>query len=235
MKTFSSGAILNRLKEALQLPNDKELANTLGISKAAISNWRKRNSIDLDRVFSVCEQINIDWLLTGEGSMSNEELEPVGNAELLGIQVPAIAEATVPVRFFEPEPSATFKEFCEGMNESPETINILPEQSDHIDELSCVFKVSGDSMAPQIQNGAKVLCREVIPSRWHYVRKGVIAIVYDDRFVIKRVEKNCLDHIGDNYILLSSDNPEYPGKEKAYLGNIRCIFEVIRVISQRVY
>lgn len=235
MKTFSSGAILDRLKEALQLPNDKELANKLGISKAAISNWRKRNSIDLERVFSVCEQINIDWLLTGEGSMSNEELEPVGNAELLGIQVPAIAEATVPVRFFEPEPSATFKEFCEGMNESPETINILPEQSDHIDELSCVFKVSGDSMAPQIQNGAKVLCREVNPSRWHYVRKGVIAIVYDDRFVIKRVEKNCLDHIGDNYILLSSDNPKYPGKEKAYLGNIRCIFEVIRVISQRVY
>lgn len=231
MKTFSSNDILDRLKEALSIPSDQELGNTLGVSKAAISNWRKRNSIYFERVFSVCEHINFDWVMTGEGNMMHSDQEPRGNAELLGFAVPAPREATVPVRFYEPEPSATFREFCVGVNESPDTINILPEQADTIDDLSCVFVVSGDSMAPQIQNKAKILCREVIPSRWHYVH-GVIAIVYDDRFVIKRVKKNCLDD--GNYILLSSDNPDYPGTEKAYLGGIRCIFEVIRVISQRV-
>lgn len=103
--------------------------------------------------------------MTGEGSMLNDYEEPKGNAELLGIAVPAPREATVAVRFYEPEPSATFREFCVGVNEFPDTINILPEQSDVIDDLSCVFVVSGDSMAPQIRDKAKILCREVIPSR----------------------------------------------------------------------
>ena len=67
MKTFSSGDILNRLKLALSLGTDSELASLLGVKKATLSNWRNRNSIDFPLVFSVCEQVNIDWLVTGRG------------------------------------------------------------------------------------------------------------------------------------------------------------------------
>lgn len=208
--------------------------NFVGLSNGAVSKMGENTRrATLDKISKAYPEINLIWLQTGEGKMLKDECDfPKTNAELLGMAVHAPREATVPVRFYEPEPSATFKEFCVGVNETPDTINILPEQSDVIDDLSCVFRVSGNSMAPQIQDKAKVLCREVIPSRWHHLRHGVIAIVYDDRFVIKRVKKNCLDD--GNYILLSSDNPDYPSSEKAYLGSIRCIFEVIRVISQRV-
>lgn len=67
MKTFSSDEILNRLKKALSVGTDTELADLLGIKKATLSNWRNRNSVDLPLVFSVCEQVNIDWLITGRG------------------------------------------------------------------------------------------------------------------------------------------------------------------------
>lgn len=214
--------------------NDSVFEKMVGLSNGSVAKMGENTRRStLDKISKIFPELNRVWLVTGEGYMLNEETEPKPNAELLGIAIPAKAEATVPVRFFEPEPSATFREFCMGVNETLDTINILPEQSDHIDDLSCVFKVSGDSMSPQIQDKAKVLCREVIPSRWHYIRHGVIAIVYDDRFVIKRVKKNNLDT--ENYILLCSDNPAYPNTEKAYLGSIRCIYEVIRVISQRVY
>lgn len=86
MKTFSSNDILDRLKTALSIPSDKDLGETLGVSKAAVSNWRKRNSIDLERVFSVCEHINFDWLITGRGKMSFQTSpEPVAqtNSELM--------------------------------------------------------------------------------------------------------------------------------------------------------
>ena len=219
--------------------NDNQITKAANLSNGLIGKAKKTGkaltSVNIEKILNAYPELNSEWLLTGRGNMLNKDAEPNANAELLGFAKSATSDSTIPVRFYEPEPSATFKEFCDGVNESPETINIIPEKSDHIDDLSCVFKVSGDSMAPQIQNGAKVLCREVAPSRWHNVQQGVIAIVYDDRFVIKRVKKNCLDRYGDNYILLSSDNPEYSGTEKAYLGNIRCIFEVIRVISQRVY
>lgn len=75
MKTFSSDEILNRLKSALSVGTDTELADLLGIKKATLSNWRNRNSIDFPLVFSVCEQVNIDWLVTGRGkpSLANDE------------------------------------------------------------------------------------------------------------------------------------------------------------------
>lgn len=86
MKTFSSNDILDRLKTALSISSDKDLGEALGVSKAAVSNWRKRNSIDLERVFSVCEHINFDWLITGRGKMNFQTSpEPVAhtNSELM--------------------------------------------------------------------------------------------------------------------------------------------------------
>lgn len=70
MKTFSSDEVLNRLKEALSVGTDTELADLLGIKKATLSNWRNRNSVDFLLVFSFCEHINIDWLITGRGNPS---------------------------------------------------------------------------------------------------------------------------------------------------------------------
>lgn len=70
MKTFySKSLILNRLKEAYNIKKDTDLACLLGISKSTLSNWVSRDSIDYDKVFSLCEHINIDWLFTGEGNM----------------------------------------------------------------------------------------------------------------------------------------------------------------------
>lgn len=61
--------ILSRLKSVKNLATDTELAKMLGISKSTLSNWYSRNSIDYDLVFSICEHVNLNWLLTGDGSM----------------------------------------------------------------------------------------------------------------------------------------------------------------------
>lgn len=68
-KTFLSEKILSRLKLVLKVNNDNELAVRLGVSKATVSNWKSRNSIDFPLVFSFCEHINLDWLIYGEGEM----------------------------------------------------------------------------------------------------------------------------------------------------------------------
>ena len=74
MKTFySKQDVLNRLKEAYNIQKDTDLAGLLGISKSTLSNWVSRDSLDYDKVFSKCEHINIDWLLTGRGSMLKSE------------------------------------------------------------------------------------------------------------------------------------------------------------------
>ncbi len=70
MTTFNDKSlILNRIKLANNFNSDTELASFLGITKPTLSNWHRRNSIDFDIVFSKCEHINLDWLITGKGEM----------------------------------------------------------------------------------------------------------------------------------------------------------------------
>lgn len=58
--------ILSRIKQHYNFKTDTELSDFLGVSKSTLSNWNKRNSIDYDLIFSKCEQIDKNWLLTGK-------------------------------------------------------------------------------------------------------------------------------------------------------------------------
>lgn len=69
MQTFSAREIINRLKLALSLPTDNALSDYLGIGKAALSNWKRRNTIDFLLIFSKCEHLNLDWVVMGRGGM----------------------------------------------------------------------------------------------------------------------------------------------------------------------
>ncbi len=74
-------AVIQRIKDALKISSDAELANRLGIKRSTLSNWKARNTIDFDVVFSKCESINADWLLTGKGPMLRDE-EPSEDAQM---------------------------------------------------------------------------------------------------------------------------------------------------------
>ncbi len=74
-KPIDKRLVLNRFKEAKKITSDKELAEILGLSKSTLSNWIARNSLDYELLFSNCEQINIEWLLTGKGQMMKGYVE----------------------------------------------------------------------------------------------------------------------------------------------------------------
>lgn len=67
--------IVLRIKEHKKLRNDWEVANLLGLSKTAFAERKRRNSIPRDKLEILCEHeiINLNWLLTGEGSKYQEE------------------------------------------------------------------------------------------------------------------------------------------------------------------
>ncbi len=201
----------------------------VGLSNAAVAKMgdnTRRSTID--KISNAFPELNPVWLLTGEGSM----LKPESNATFVGAASPAATEGTVSVRFFEVTPSATFQEFCSGASEVPDSINVVPQCGETLDETFCVFEVRGESMAPQIQPRARVLCQEVPPTRWHTLSDCVIVIAYADKFVIKRIVLNHLP--SENYIILASDNPDFPQRETVQLANIRAIFRAKRIISSEI-
>lgn len=202
----------------------------VGLSNAAVAkmgdNTRKST---IDKISNKFPELNRVWLLTGEGSMLGA-IEP--NAELIGVAHKAIMEDTIPVRFFEVNPTATFQDFCSGDDEVPTSINIIPARGEVLNESYCVFQITGESMAPQIQPHARVLCNEVPPTKWHSLKDCIVVIAYADKFVIKRIVANRLST--ENYLILASDNPDYPARETVQLSDIRAIFRAQRIISSQI-
>lgn len=221
------------LKSQELLSSQKELGAMLGIeNKSYLSqlvNSSRPNADFLDKFTKLFPLISREWLLTGEGEML---IKQEGNVRMLGVARPGLAEETVSVRFFEIHPSASFQEFCAEALEDSSSVPLIPHAGEKIDDSCCVFDVHGDSMAPQIQNRARVLCREVPPTRWHTLRDCVVAIAYGDYFVIKRIVENHIE--ADNYIVLASDNPAYPERQTVALCDIRCIFRAMRIVSQAI-
>jgi hypothetical protein len=58
-----------------------DFADKLGVGGNTISTWKARNTIDYDLVFAKCENLNAEWLLTGEGEMIKGELPQAVIAE----------------------------------------------------------------------------------------------------------------------------------------------------------
>lgn len=60
--------IIKRAKQALNLHNDSELAEYLGVSRGTVSNWGARNRIDFPLLFEKLKDVNYNWLLIGKGT-----------------------------------------------------------------------------------------------------------------------------------------------------------------------
>lgn len=72
--------IIQRLKEHYGYQTNSELANKLGVAQNTISGWIKRNSIDYDLIFSKCNDIDFNWLMSGkpirhESYQNREDIE----------------------------------------------------------------------------------------------------------------------------------------------------------------
>jgi hypothetical protein len=67
--------ILNRVKEKKNFSTNTELALFLGISLTTLSNWYARNSIDFDILFTKCESMDANWLLSGRSEILEKPSE----------------------------------------------------------------------------------------------------------------------------------------------------------------
>ncbi len=70
---LSKKKILDRIKTFYNLKNNAKLAAFLGVPPTTLSSWYSRDTFDLDIIYEKCVDIDLAWLLTGEGSMLKEE------------------------------------------------------------------------------------------------------------------------------------------------------------------
>lgn len=58
--------ILNSIKNHLNIKTDKEFAEYLGIRQNVLSNWRSRNTFDIEVLTQKCDFVNFDALFIRE-------------------------------------------------------------------------------------------------------------------------------------------------------------------------
>ncbi len=77
--------ILDRLKGALEISADADLAALLSVSRPTLSNWRARNSIPLAKLRPACRKygIPLDYLLTGRVTIDRNS-SAILDTEILG-------------------------------------------------------------------------------------------------------------------------------------------------------
>lgn len=65
--------IIKRAKQALNLKRDSELAEYLKVSRATVTNWGARNSIDFRLLLDKFgDKVDYNWLLLGKGNPKHQ-------------------------------------------------------------------------------------------------------------------------------------------------------------------
>lgn len=169
--------------------NKAKFAAKLGITAQGLSTWLARNTYDTDLIYSKCEEISPDWLLTGHGEMfkPTQEDEGTGDDVEKKPRIPIDAAAGVLSSFSE----TVMESDCEMRP----IITSLPD-------YDFTIGVKGDSMLPEFQSGDEVACRFI---------DGSAFIQWGKPHVIDTIEGVVLKRIYNRKetILCRSDNPAY--------------------------
>jgi len=86
MATTDKKKIINELVNYYSHGNKADFARKLGITPQGLSTWINRNTFDVELIFSKCENLNAEWLLTGSGQMLKSEVRNTDTACALCVE-----------------------------------------------------------------------------------------------------------------------------------------------------
>lgn len=223
--------ILQRIKESNNLKTDRELADFLGISKSTLSNWYYRDSIDYDLVFSKCEYVDKNWLLTGNYSkQSHNDLKNYPDTHdyvnkisepdpVYGHKSDLSQKGKQLIPLFEVNANAGLNTiFSSDGTQVPIDYILVPNAP----KCDGALYVRGDSMYPSLRAG-DIICYKII----HDINNIIFGEMYildidnngDQFLAIKYVQKS---DKGDQFVKLISENKHHADKNEP-IQNIRAL------------
>lgn len=214
--------VLDRIKEYYKLKGNADLARFLGVAPNTITNWYGRKTFDIDVIYTKCVDIDMNWLLTGEGKMlRNEESppsEPIDGAIPLahpahspGEGIPLIPISAMAGAFTGEHTVLEYE--CERF--------VVPT----FKGAEFLISVKGSSMYPKYNSGDIVACKRLSMSDIFFQWNKVYVLDTDQGPLIKRVKPGS----DTGHVLIVSDNVHYEPFELA-LEQIHHVALVIGVI-----
>jgi repressor LexA len=206
MQPQNANIILTRLKSAIKISSDLQLANALGVKPNTLSGWKTRGIADYETIFAFCEKkgISLDWLISGnkpEKSQAKDGIPLVKTEAVAGIgnMSYSIKESDIQQYYVVPD----FK------------------------QIDFMIRITGSSMYPKYNSGDIVACRILKDPAFIQWNKVHVMATEEQGILIKRIKKGT----SSNLWLCVSDNKDYDPFEipKDQVSGIALVIGVIRL------
>ncbi|WP_418943424.1 LexA family transcriptional regulator [Phocaeicola plebeius] len=169
--------VLDRIKEYYKLKGNAELARFLGVAPNTITNWYGRKTFDIDVIYTKCVDIDMNWLLTGEGNMLSSESEKEE-------KLPSVNQTYEGAPYFNVDFTGGFDVIVNDQTRNPDFyINYPPYNQEGV--VWC--NLTGHSMEPEISNGDIIALREVTTPIQYLPAGEIYGIVTEEYRTVKRV------------------------------------------------
>ena len=144
--------------------NKSQFAKMLGITPQTINTWISRNTFNAELIYAKCEGVSANWLLTGCGSMINEQEREVNASLQVQEKFPLKTDNLVDLQripLYNLEATAGLVSLFNDVDAIPISYISLPD----LPACDGAVYVRGDSMYPLLKSGDIVLYKQVHPSR----------------------------------------------------------------------
>ena len=214
MQKIRFDTFFNRLCDAITITSQANLAKALSVSRSAITQAKRNDSIPKKWIFELSRLYNLNpaWLEKGTGpTFSNQN-----NYQEIFLQVPKVrARLSAGGGSFETKPE--IEEFYSFRNDW------LSKKGKSEDMV--LMDIFGNSMEPELKERDTVLIDQ---SQKAVLAGAIYAVGLDDTIVVKRLEKRPKE------LVLLSENRSYPpisfrGEE---MNSVRIIGKVIWVCRE---
>lgn len=217
--------IINKIQDTYQLSKDGDFAEFLGISRQTLSNWKARNTYDIELLYTKCVNINPVFLLTGDEpikliSEKNEirQESDNSNAQIFRLKTDDLVQKqSVPL--YDIQASASVVSLFKDQNEQKPIDHItIP----NLPKCDGAIYVSGDSMYPLLKSGDIIMYKKIENALdaifWGEMYLVSITNDYGDEFVmIKWLHKS---EQGNEFVKLVSENRHHQPTE-FHIKNIK--------------
>lgn len=190
-------SVLDRIKSFYGLKGNADLARFLGVAPNTITNWYGRKTFDIDIIYTKCVDVNINWLLTGEGNMlrtesGKEENIPVAHPSDSPMEgIPLIPISAMAGAFTGEQTVLEYE--CERF--------VVPT----FKGAEFLISVKGSSMYPKYNSGDIVACKRLPMDELFFQWNKVYVLDTDQGPLIKRVKPGS----DKEHVLIVSDNERY--------------------------
>lgn len=174
--------------------NKAQFANLLGITPQGLSTWIKRETFDIELIFSKCEGLSANWLLTGKGSMIK------GNDA-------ALPKAIHTTNSTDGIPLIPFSAMAGALSDERTALEYECERYvvPAFKGADFLMPIKGTSMQPTYNSGDIVACQRVPMNSIFFQWNKPYVLDTTQGPLVKRVKPGS----DKKHISLVSDNPDY--------------------------